>query len=455
MWTLLLIFPLLSDPEPELIFSRPGAVLPIQAVEQNIGIEVCLNSGLATPLSELRAPENGRHLVSMIARDQLGNVSQAKWYLLQVDAEPPSLSLSFSNLLVSGEDGKRWVPPATETTLQVQDDQSGLANAGLSINGETYPATGPLTVPLTGQGEIQIVANAEDAVGNVTPPLRETIYLDDAPPSGKLTLIGLQKIVDGTLVVGPKLRVEGQLQDAESGLAHWTPILNGAPVEPSRWHGPWAAGTYSVTAQAEDKVGNRTELKPVTFEVDTQPPKVTAKVNSETFTNASGKTFVALPLTLTASAMDDRFGACTLEYYRPEFGWRTLEGSIDLELPILEIRSRDPVGNEMRDTLSWPVDRQPPEIRIRDVAKRELDAGVTHHLTIGDELFPEIIDQGAGLAKAEFRMGDEPFRPVPDWFRFRKKDQFQLTLRATDHLGNQTTVSYAIQVGHSRKSEQP
>ena len=455
MWTLLLISSLLTDPLPELVFSQPGARLPIQAGSDGARVEVCLDSGLAMPLNELRAPDEGRHMLAMIARDALGNVSPARWYLLQIDGSPPALTLTFSNQAVVDDAGQSWLPPGTEVDFKASDSLSGVAQTELTVNGQVHRAPSGLTLPLNQPGANQLTANAQDAVGNASEPVHALVFLDDQPPQGKLELKGLQQRKDGQLFTGPNLQIVAQIEDRQSGLAQWTPHLNGLPVDPARWLGPWQEGAYSASATAMDRVGNQTETESITFFVDAAPPKISHSITSQTFTNANGETFVALPISLNAQALDHHFGACNIEFYEPGSGWQPLDGPVTLEMPTVTLRTRDPLGNAISETLEWAIDRQPPELKLRDAANRERPPGDTIHLSIGGELFPDINDPGAGLSSAEFRMGDEPFRPVPDWFRFRKKDTFTLVIKATDLLGNQTQHQWRIHIGNAQKGERP
>lgn len=79
---------------------------------------------------------------------------------------------------------------------------------------------------------------------------------DRRGPTGSLTIAGRQLRFGPRLLVDENVRIVPQLADAESGVAGWQPVVDGAEVSRQRWDGPWADGTYKVAVRATDRAGN-------------------------------------------------------------------------------------------------------------------------------------------------------------------------------------------------------
>ena len=81
---------------------------------------------------------------------------------------------------------------------------------------------------------------------------------DRTGPTGGLVVSGRRVRYGGRLVVDENVRIEPRLQDSQSGVAGWQPIIDGAEAARERWNGPWPDGTYRLAVRATDRVGNET-----------------------------------------------------------------------------------------------------------------------------------------------------------------------------------------------------
>ncbi|RMH15609.1 MAG: LysM peptidoglycan-binding domain-containing protein [Acidobacteria bacterium] len=97
---------------------------------------------------------------------------------------------------------------------------------------------------------------------------------DENPPWAQVRFNGPQVSVFDRLIVGVGATVEIEVGDEETGVADWTPIFDGAEVDPEVLRGPWEPGDHTVAAVVTDRAGNRFELEPVTFAYDPNPPEV-------------------------------------------------------------------------------------------------------------------------------------------------------------------------------------
>lgn len=97
---------------------------------------------------------------------------------------------------------------------------------------------------------------------------------DRVPPSGGLEVIGRQLRFGDRLVVDESVRIEARLEDGQSGVAGWQPIIDGAEVSMDRWTGPWPDGTYQVAVRAADQAGNEAVIAGGEVVVDALPPVI-------------------------------------------------------------------------------------------------------------------------------------------------------------------------------------
>ncbi len=99
---------------------------------------------------------------------------------------------------------------------------------------------------------------------------------DRTGPTGSLAVSGRQIRYGGRLVVDEHVRIEPRLEDAQSGVAGWQPIIDGAEVSRQRWDGAWPDGTYRLAVRAIDRVGNESVIAAdEEVVVDALPPVVT------------------------------------------------------------------------------------------------------------------------------------------------------------------------------------
>jgi hypothetical protein len=99
---------------------------------------------------------------------------------------------------------------------------------------------------------------------------------DRIGPTGSLVISGRRIRYGGRLVVDENVRIEPRLEDAQSGVAGWQPIIDGAEVSRQRWDGPWSDGTYRLAVRATDRVGNESMIAAdEEIVVDALPPVVT------------------------------------------------------------------------------------------------------------------------------------------------------------------------------------
>ncbi len=99
--------------------------------------------------------------------------------------------------------------------------------------------------------------------------------LDEVPPRLGLEWVnGPTAALDGQLIVGREVRLRVVAEDDESGLDHWTGLLDDRQAQAEQWHGPWASGPHRLAALAVDRAGNETRSETLEMVYDPDPPKI-------------------------------------------------------------------------------------------------------------------------------------------------------------------------------------
>jgi hypothetical protein len=108
---------------------------------------------------------------------------------------------------------------------------------------------------------------------------------DRTGPTGGLTVVGRQIRLGDRLVVDETVRVEPVLEDAQSGIAGWRPVIDDDEVSLERWGGPWPDGTFRVAVRATDEAGNESLIAASEeIVVDALPPEIAVSGQSEVAT---------------------------------------------------------------------------------------------------------------------------------------------------------------------------
>ncbi|NTX67621.1 hypothetical protein HUA74_43940 [Myxococcus sp. CA051A] len=222
------------------------------------------------------------------------------------DITPPSLALT---LTFTGDDGTpRTVasvdgaPVANTVTVRVTAaDLEGSGVRGLTVTAAGRPldaveqtaTTYEGTLTPTADGNIELVATAEDGLGNRA-TLRRVVRVDNTPPAVSVTA----PAVGGHYGLGP-VTLAATANDASDIASHSVSGLPGSAATSglASLTGTWtppagtADGSYSATWSACDTVGNcRSSLVP--FKLDRTPPALTLSPEPPLFTNAANHTFV-------------------------------------------------------------------------------------------------------------------------------------------------------------------
>jgi hypothetical protein len=385
-----------ATPEATLVVAA-GERLTVAPPDAADRVEGALDGGVLEPLpgGVVEAPRDaGPHWLATVTRDAAGVASEVRWVRLVVDAEPPRLEIEVEPPAVRlGE--RWWTSPAARAVAVATDAPAGVARCvircgaagGEEVTGEDDSAadgagTGlraacALAAGARSEGAaLEVVARAEDRVGNVAETARRDLWIDATPPSARLEVDGWSVAAAVGPVLAPSARLTVVTGDAGAGVAGVEMQLDGEAVESLDG---LATGEHEAVVVALDAVGNRSPQARLRFGYDDEAPRLGAE-----WVLAGG-----VPVRLVVRAEDAPAGLATLEWAAPGERWvavpagtaRTLSSfddagvrrAITLDLPVgrgvgtdpgplaapattLRLAAVDRVGNRREITLPWPAD---------------------------------------------------------------------------------------------------
>jgi hypothetical protein len=435
-----------EPPDAAVLVVAPGSALSLEPMARGERTEAALDGGLLAPASALTAPASGDHWLAVVSRDAVGNVSPVRWVRLRVDAEPPEASLEITPSPVRDERGRPWVPGGTRAEARAADSLAGLARLSLETGGRevTGDGTVPLALPLGDDGAC--VARAVDRVGNRSQEIRLAVNVDTRPPSGRIRVVGAQVEAPTSLIVGPEAKLELDREDGESGVAGWTGSVDGRETSPEAWSGPWPAGRHEAAAEVVDRVGNRSSVAPLLFEVDAAPPEIAWQVENEGVRDADGTDVFRPPVFVRVQAEDPVAGVAELARSEVEEEWDAVGDRFTTTADTVRIRARDRVGNEAATTARWRLDADPPRIFVDG---EELDPAaprVTLERPAGHEFRIAARDDGAGVQSVTLSFDGETWGTAPEVLRFLDPGQHRLGVTAVDRLGNARRLEWEVRI---------
>ncbi len=419
----------------------PGGTLTLEVPTPGTTVEAALDGGVMTPVPDrqLVTPPEGVHWLAVRSRSPLGIGSAVRWTLLVVDGTPPELELTVAPDPVEAG-GHRWVPRGAAVHLTASDATAGVAETALFVDG--VPVSGPDSTTLDDEGPVVITARAEDRVGNHS-ERRLELVVDGTPPAVRLETGQPAVRGDAGLVVAAATPFHLSAEDSGSGVASTFLELDGQTVAPDRLQEPWPAGEHTLSATAEDGVGNRTQPVELRFIVDTEPPSILCKARGAAEATIKGHRWFRTPLQVTCTVDDDLAGVASVVRRDADL-WTTGATFVLSDRDTVTVRGTDRVGNTVERTFRWAVDNDPPEPILRSVEGQPVGPAVT--LATGEALVPGAVDRDSGTATIAYRIGGGAWIPIAGPIRFRHAGRYDLELRACDALGNCTKRSWIIEV---------
>jgi len=423
----------LSDTE-ECIITGPGDLIVIKSHDGS-SVEACLDNGVLQEVPGfIHAPESGEHWLLSCSIDRYYRRSKLQWTRVIVDTRPPVLS---SRLLPEAVvlNGKSWIAPESTCALQARDELAGVAAIQARVNGVLHENPGnALDFRLPADGEIELLINAEDRVGNLSRETAKSFLVDAKPPRPSWNIEGPWNHNRKNPVLGGSSFIHWKWEDRESGKS-------------GDLGGQWNEGRHLLSTQATDLVGNEASAS-LEIVADLNPPIINGKLLSKTFRGSEGRLFARPPLLLKISAEDAGSGINSIQMETTEDGkWVEVSSTLELPPDFRRIRAIDGVENAAILQTFWTLDETAPEIIIERVSGN-FQVFSEDQLVLTRDSAIRIIarDASCGVAGIRYRMDTGQWRDLPGKIVFGYPDTDSLEVEAWDHLENRSVLRRRIRV---------
>jgi hypothetical protein len=426
---------------------------------------------------QLTAPAGeGDHWLVLLGRDQVGRLSEPRWYLVRVDGTGPEITFELPQPQQE-QAGVLWLAPGAEVVIRAADSVAGVGSleAGVdadrtdgtegdpggsnaAVSDATDPALAVLTLPAK-TGRLNLSATAEDRVGNLARAMRPNLAVDATAPRIEIAVRGASVDHPEGVVLGPGSGLELRIVEEESGTGESRRWLDGVEVDSDlAWCCGGSAGRHTMRAEVLDEVGNVGAAER-TVQLDVTGPALRLEVRSRARIGEGEAAVFASPASFTVHAEDSLAGVEQLLWSRGGGALEPWLGAAQelVRTSTVEVQARDLVGNSSVLTQQILIDNAPPVLAAR-VAQREILPGEL--IVVGVNELVEVVatDSVAGvdtvLVSSSLRGERSGGNYVPRTeLRFELWGEYVVEARATDRLGQESRATWRVSV--RRRGVQP
>lgn len=289
--------------------------------------------------------------------------------------------------------------------------------------------------PEAGQGET--ARTVEDTIG--------LLSIDRRVPTVEFGWQGQVTERNGMPHVRPDSQLRLQFSD-DSGLDSFKAFVNQTETTPPDL---WPEGQQHLIIYATDKSGNAGRAGETRFMVDGSPPDIRCEADRPAAVRAQ---VYQLPLRLSCMSDDDS-GVSAFVMQSGDAWVPVPAESFESASAELVLKASDRLGQTRQRTLSWPIDDQPPVIRI-DLPDQGRIEGEDIFIDPGQRIAVTIEDAGIGVMEARYRYNNGDWAEIPETIRFLDRGWYLLDIEATDHFGHTTTRYWYVRTG-SPRSQRP
>lgn len=407
--------------------------------------------------------EDGSYEYKAKAIDNSGNISE-KTFKLNIDTEAPVLN-------VTGV--KSYEHYITVPTIQVTENERyynaegayiryRVGRDGGYVEEKTVPKVNKLTVPqnlFSKDGKYTVTIYAADAAGNEAKIVSYGFVKDSTPPELSLTGVTEGKYYASAQSV--TLSVKERFYETNNVTVTAVKRLGGST---SNVGFPWSntgetstssksfseTGTYTVTAYAVDKAGNRSERRSLTFTVDTVPPviRITGVKDGGVYTYGQG---VSPQIEVT----DDYLQSKTITYTKagavinnPSFAQLKENDGVYT----LTVVATDMSGNTTRQQITFTLNRFGSHFEYNDAIKNLQGKGVQNvekDLVITEKNVSKVVESESKIFKdnkalnskaktsANEDAAEKVYRHVFAASEFSDEGAYEINVISKDAAGNE------------------
>ncbi len=201
------------------------------------------------------------------------------------NASPPEKLLAAPELVEPANRGSipaaqadfRWqaVPGASSYVVEICQDAScsALVKRTTGIASPTWRAENLSPGRLFWRATAVSASGLDGYPSESRPFVASAVPPDEEAPYARIRFAGPQVTIPERFLIGPATKIEVETGDnGPTGVASWTPKIDGKAVSQSTFGGPWEPGPHKLTVEVVDGAGNRFEHPAVPFTFDPVPP---------------------------------------------------------------------------------------------------------------------------------------------------------------------------------------
>jgi hypothetical protein len=330
---------------------------------------------------------DGEYVLTVSGEDEAGN-SATQTIRFVVDKTAPEITIT------GAADSAHY---NVDVNLATNVTDTNLKSSSVSLNGQLF-ASG---APVSAEGEYELTVSGEDAAGNRSVQTVRFV-IDKTPP-----VIAVSGVANGVLYnvdVVPAVTINDLYLRSNNLTINNLPFVSSTAVS--------AEGSYSLSATAEDRAGNRAAVV-LDFVIDKTAPTTTSTVGTPRYSQDE-QLFIAEETTITLSSVDAGVYPAGIDYIEFTLDqaaqWNPYGGAFDLAEKgeghhYLYYRAADKAGN-LESALTLPVilDKSAPVTSISPSGAQFTDANGSLFVAAATEFSLASSDNLSGVLNTAYRI---------------------------------------------------
>jgi len=441
--------PLVFDPASRKYFLAGTAKFSLRPAQESTvidSIEISIDGGDFGPYGgEIKFKDEGKHTLKFRARNPVNTWSPVQFTEVFVDMTPPVTEAKWTEKAAFTERDAVFLGMGSLLTLVAQDNLSGVGRIEYSWDGERYlPFVRPIPVEKTGRQVLRY--RSVDKVSNVEPTKEFEFTADGAPPVSIMKVEGAAKPITyaGKSYLGASDASGFDLTavDDLSGVKQILISIDGEPFTPYiKTLYFLRDGAHVLRYQAQDRVGNKEEVKSVTVYTVSRAPR-TAAIGIGKLVNTGGVNFAPRDFQLKLEAKETVVGLDRIEIKLDEDGdFRPYVEPIRFTkagLQTVSYRAVDRVGNvEPTRLFTIHVHMDPPVTDLVTSAPLVVREGISYSPS-PNVLSLQVTNSTVGVETTLVGLEDAKLVPYKGPITFTAdRKVHKISYRSIDKLGNE------------------
>ncbi|MDR0661297.1 MAG: hypothetical protein LBG19_11030 [Prevotellaceae bacterium] len=437
------------------VFYGTNLHLSLRATDEMSGIKetfFSLNGADYIPYRyTLPVTEEGDYVYKYYSVDNVGNVERAKEESFTVDVKPPNTYYK-----IVGITDDKVVSLTSQISITAEDSLSGVSVTYYSFDDGSYrQGYGLIPISDLDNGEHTLSFYSIDNVGNQELLNSVKFYLDRTAPIMSADILGDKFIVEDQVYFSGRTKVKLTAIDNRAGIDEVRFSINDGAYElyTEPFYLPNKSGRYIITYYATDKVGNNTGENKTTHSngvvyVDLTGPVITNTFEGQAFRNGD-VTYISSKVANRITATDSESDVQKLAYIINDSEEQTYMQPFTMHEPGLHriiAVAYDNVNNRNEKPFGIFVDNEGPEIGYSFSTKpSSTDDEKIDIYPSYVTLFLSALDQSTTVASIGVSInGGEEIPYTSPIQGFEKSRTYQVKVRSTDVLGNESTKSFTF-----------